>query len=114
MSGQSLTLELKAKQKLLEDALGSLKRRGREYAEAEKEYRKALAQVYLLELDKGTPVTAIRDLSRGDETIAELKFNRDVAESVYKSAQEAINVYKIAVRILQNEIDREWNRSGNG
>ena len=38
-------------------------------------------------------------------------FNRDVTESKYKAAQEAINVYKLAVRILQNQIEREWNRS---
>lgn len=113
MSGQSLMIELNKKYQLLEDALNSLKKRGVEYAQTERDYRKALAQFYLIALNKGTPVTAIRDLSRGENNIADLKFNRDVADSKYKSALEAINVYKIAVRILQNQIDREWNRSGN-
>lgn len=113
MSGQSLQIELKEKQDLLEKALVAIRKRGKEFAEAEKLYRQGVAKRYLLEIDKGTPVTAIRDISRGDEKISELKFIRDVAETAYKSSLEAINVYKIAVRILASEIDREWNRSGN-
>ena len=56
MSGQNLVLELKEKQKLLDDALNSMKYRGIEYAKAERESRKAITQFYLVELNKGIDV----------------------------------------------------------
>lgn len=61
------------------------------------------------ERDKGTPVTIISDICRGDEVIAGLKFQRDVAETAYKAAMEAINVYKLNIKVLEEQIQREWN-----
>ena len=48
------------------------------------------------------------DICRGDPQIAKLKFDRDVAEVTYKSAMEACNIYKIQVKVLENQIDREY------
>ena len=110
-SGQDLFIELTDKQRLLEIALGELGRRGRENANAEQAYRIALAQKILAERDRKTPVTIISDICRGDREIAKLKFNRDVAEVSYSAAMEAINVYKLAIKMLDGQINREWNRS---
>ena len=74
----------------------------------ESEYRQALAKKILLEREKGTPVTVISDVCRGDKEIAILKFERDVAEITYKAASEAIQVYKIQIRVLENTIEREY------
>ena len=43
--------------------------------------------------------------------IAELCMQRDIAEVVYKASMEAINVYKLEVNLLREQIDREWNRA---
>ena len=51
-------------------------------------------------------------MCRGNPEIAKLRFERDVAEVVYKSAMEAINGYKLQIKILNDQLDREWNRSG--
>ena len=80
------------------------------YADAEKNYKIALAKKILLERERGTPVTIISDVCRGNPEIAQLRFARDVAEVTYKAALEAINVYKIEVNILREQADREWNR----
>ena len=56
-------------------------------------------------------MTIISDICRGTPEIAKLKFERDVAEVNYKAAMEAINVYKLQIKIYENQIDREWNRS---
>lgn len=112
-SGQDLILEMRDKQLLLETALGELGKRGRENAKTEQDYRVALAQKILTERDKGTPVTIISDVCRGDKEIARLKFNRDVAEVMYQSALEAINIYKRAITVLDNQIQREWHSGGN-
>lgn len=59
MSGQDLMNELAAKVGLLDTALRKLGERGRSHAQAERDYRVALAQKILIERDKGTPVTII-------------------------------------------------------
>jgi hypothetical protein len=111
MSGQDLFNELRAKQHLLETSLGELGKRGRESANAEQTYRVALAKKILEERDKGVPVTIISDICRGDREIARLKFERDVAEVSYSAAMEAINIYKLAIRTLDEQIGREWHRA---
>lgn len=107
-SGQDLYLAQRAQEERLHTALRALSSRGKGYAEAERKYRIALNQKILKERDKGTPVTIINDLCRGDYAIAQLRFNRDVAEIQYKAALEAINVYKLTIRVLSEQIDREF------
>lgn len=106
---QDLLNEISAQSRKLDIALSKAGKRGRSWAEAERKYRVALKQKILVERDKGTPVTIISDICRGSEEIASLRFDRDVAEIMYKSALEAINVYKLQLRLLENQADREWH-----
>ena len=106
--------ELGQKSRMLDTAIRELKIRGAAYAQAEHDYRIALAEKTLQERDKGTPVTICSDVCRGDRKIAKLRFERDVSEVVYKSALEAVQSIKLQIRILDNQIDREWGHaSGN-
>lgn len=107
-SGQDLMVEMQGRIHMLDAALQQLGNRGRAYAQAERDYRVALRQEILKERDKGTPVTIISDVCRGDRGIAGLRFNRDVAETAYEAAKEACNVYKIEIRTLEEQIAREW------
>lgn len=92
---------------LLEVALKEVGERGRAYAESEAAYRQALA-VKILELrDAHTPVTICPDLARGDAKVSRLKLERDCAEASYKAALEAINCYKLRIKVLEAEYDRE-------
>ena len=111
MSGQDLFTELRDRQTLLERALGELGKRGRARANAEHDYRVALAQEMLKKRDAGYPATLIGDLCRGEKHIARLKFERDVADTMYAAALEAINAYKLGIRVLSEQIDREWHRA---
>lgn len=101
--------EVGQKSRMLDEAIKQLGIRGRTYAQAEHDYKVALAKRILLERDKGTPVTIISDVCRGDPTIAKLRLERDIAEVVYDSAKEAINGYKLQIRILDAQIEREWH-----
>ena len=85
---------------------------GCQYADNEAEYRKALRLAILQERDKGTAVTLTSDLCRGRPDIAEKKRLRDCSEAIYKASQEAINVYKLRIRMVDAQITRVWN-SGN-
>ena len=96
---------------LLDAAVGAFGRRGNDYAAAERDYRVSLAQKMLELREKGLPATLIPDLARGDRKIAHLKFDRDAKESVYKAAQEAIQSYKLQIRITESQIEREWGKN---
>ena len=44
----------------------------------------------------------------GVPDVAELRFRRDVAETVYQANKEAINAIKLELRLIENQIQREW------
>lgn len=104
----NLIQEIGAKSALLDAAIKQLGIRGRAYAQAEHDYRVAMRKKVLQERANGTPVTIISDLCRGDPDVAKLRMERDIALTVYESAQEAINGYKLQIRILDSQIEREW------
>lgn len=103
-----LVNEIMDKSRMLDVAISELKRRGQKYAEAERDYRVALAKQMLTERDNGMPVTIISDICKGKTEIAALRFNRDFAEILYKSAMEAINSMKLQIRLMDSQLDREW------
>ena len=103
-----LMQEIGSKSALLDAAIKQLGIRGRAYAQAEHDYRVAMRKKILDERSKGTPVTIISDLCRGDPEVAKLRLERDIALTVYESAQEAINGFKLQIRILDSQIEREW------
>jgi hypothetical protein len=105
-----LISEVLDKSKILDKAIGGLGSRGRDYAELERDYRMALNKKIIEERAKGTPVTIMSDICRGDAVVADLKFKRDCAEVMYKSCLEGINVLKLQVKVLESQIDREYNR----
>ena len=103
-----LIQEISAKSALLDTAIKQLGIRGKAYAQAEHDYRVCMRKKMLDERAKGTPVTIISDLCRGDPEVAKLRLERDIAKTVYESAQEAINGYKLQIRILDAQVEREW------
>ena len=98
-----LVTEIANRTKLLDAAVKQLGTRGRAFAEAERDYKIALAKKILEMRDKGTPVTIISDLCRGEKEIARLRFERDCA---------AINSYKLQLRLLDAQLQREWGADG--
>lgn len=103
-----LVTDIMDKSRMLDVAISELKRRGQKYAEAERDYRVALAKQMLTERDNGMPVTIISDICKGKTEIAALRFNRDCAEVLYKSAMEAINSMKLQIRLMDSQLDRDW------
>lgn len=94
---------------LLNAALEELSKRGIAYAEAYKDYRIAVSKKLLILRDMGMPVTIAYDIARGDEKVAELKRQEIITESSYRSCMEAINTYKLEIKILQAQIDKEYH-----
>lgn len=103
-----LWLELQAKLKQLEQALKTYRVNGIALAEAEKNYKEAISKEVLRLRDEGMAVTLIAQVVYGLPSISTLRFQRDCAEAVYKANEEAINVKKLEVRVIENQLGREW------
>lgn len=93
-------------------AVSEAKERGIALARAEAEYQAAKhAKVLELKAD-GMPATLIQLLVKGDEDVSMKLFMRDCAQVEYDSAREAINAYKLSARLVEAQIQREWNMAG--
>ena len=98
---------------LLTSALSEYKKRGQDYAKAYKNYRVKVAQKLLQLKAEGMPVTISYDIARGDEEVVEAKEQEIITECLYKSCQEAVNVFKLQIKILQAQIDNDYGNGGN-
>ncbi len=106
--------ELDALTKQLEVSIKSLRKTGTEYAEKERDDKVLLRQECLRLRDEGMAVGMIDKTCYGIPSVAEARFRRDVAESIYKANQEAINSIKLRMRLIENQIQREWSIAGKG
>lgn len=98
---------------LLETAVTEMKKRSKDLAQKEYLYRMALSKRLTELRADGQPVTHLADIARGGPNIAKLRLDRDIAKGLYDSSQEAINVYKLKIRILENQYAREWGQAKN-
>ena len=103
--------ELQQKTKELEVSIKSLRKTGTEYAQAEKDYKVLLRQECLKLRDEGMAIGMIDKTCYGIPSVAEARFKRDVKEAVYRANQEAINSIKLQMRIIENQLGREWTRN---
>ena len=101
--------ELQNLTKQLSNSLKQLRVNGIKLAEAEKEYKIAVNKKALQLRSEEMPVTLISQVIYGYDDIAQLRFLRDSAEVVYHANQEAINTLKLQIRIIENQIKREYN-----
>lgn len=103
-----LWVQIEEKCKMLEKAIKDLAKNGYDLAEKEKTYKIAVSKkVFELKKD-GTPATLINLVIYGMPEIAELRNHRDLAEAKYTANQEYINVMKLQIRILENQLNREY------
>ena len=85
---------------------------GVKYATAFRNYRILLAQELLRLKADGMPVTIAYDIARGNENVANAKFEELSTEAIYNASKEQINALKLNIKILQNQYDKEWGMAG--
>lgn len=103
-----LNIELNAKMKDLDVSIKSLRKTGSDYAKAYTDYRVALAKELMKLKDEGYAITLAGDIARGKPEIARLKFNEISKEAIYKANLESINATKLAIKIIQEQINKEY------
>ena len=98
--------------KRLNQSIKTLAKYGNEFAETERDYKITLRQEALkLRAEKGMPVTLIQQVVYGVPEVADKRFKRDVAEAMYQAAQENINSIKLQIRVVEGQLNREWNNT---
>lgn len=92
----------------LEISIKELRRSGTNFATKEKEYKVLLREECLKLRDSGMAIGMIDKTCYGIPSVAEARFERDVAETIYKANLEAINSIKLQLRLLEAQIAREY------
>lgn len=94
-------------------SIKKLRQTGNALAEAERDYKITLRQEALkLRVEKDMPVTLINQIIFGVPEVAEKRYKRDIAETIYNTNQEHINATKLKLRLLESQLNREWGASG--
>lgn len=108
-TGYDLWQEIEQKRKELNVCIKEMRKSGTTYAQAEREYKVKLREWCLKLRSQDMPIGLIDKTCYGIPEVADLRFNRDVAETVWKANQEAVNSIKLQIRILDNQLQREWS-----
>lgn len=104
--------EILNKNNELSACIKQLSEYGMQLAVKERDYKICLRQEALkLRSEKGMAVTLINQIIYGVPEVAEKRFQRDVAETMYQTCQERINTLKLQIRILSSQIEHEWGNS---
>ena len=101
--------ELQIKLNELNVSIKKLRETGTAYAEAERDYKILLRQECLKLRDDGMAIGMIDKTCYGIPSVAEARFKRDVAETIWKANQEAINSTKLQIRIIESQLQREYS-----
>lgn len=81
---------------------------GIDLAEKQRTYKVKLMQEVLKLKNEGMPATLINQVIYG--IVADERFERDKAEVMYKSSIENVNIIKLQLRLLDNQIQREYGQ----
>lgn len=107
-----LMQDLEIKRKQLDYSIKELSKNGIALANAERDYKIAVCKKALELKDGGMAATLIQLTIYGYKEIATLRFQRDSAEVIYNANLEAINSLKLQIRLLSNQIDKEYGNEG--
>lgn len=107
--GYDLYDELMKKSRELDVSVKALRNTGADYAEAYTNYRMELAKELMQLKAEGYAITLAGDIARGKPEIAKLKFKEITTEAIYKANLESINALKLQIKIIQEQINKEWS-----
>lgn len=85
---------------------------GRAKAQTEHDYKIILRQEALRMRSNGEAIGIISMTVYGIPEVAKKRLDRDIAETMYDTCKESINVLKLKIRMLDAQISREWQSAG--
>lgn len=93
----------------LDTALSTCRKNGLASNDAEVQYRIKKSQEILRLKSEGYPATLIPDIVKGLPDVAILYQDKLDKEVIYKANVEAIQVKKLELRIIEADVEREYN-----
>lgn len=106
---QTLYNELERMKNDLNASMRQLRKNGEILAHKEHDYQVIKAQAVFEMKDEGCSMTEINLAIKGQPKVAEAILERDLAKTMYDANLEHINVVKLELRVIENQISREWN-----
>jgi len=103
-----LVMEIQELIRKLDISIRMIRKTGTDFAIAEREHAVLLSQESLKLRDDGMAVTMIDKVVNGLKPVADAKFEKTVAEAVYKANLEAVNAIKLNIKIKDSQLGREW------
>lgn len=101
--------ELSGKTQQLDWCIKELRKSGTAFAEAERAYNVVRRKWCLSLKSQGLAVGLIERTYKGIPEVADALFEMRVAETTYKANQEAVMSLKLQLRLIDNQISREWS-----
>jgi hypothetical protein len=108
MNGYDLYDELNQKRRQLDVCIRELRKSGTAYAEAERAYKVKLRETCLKLRSQDMAIGMIQLTCYGVPEVADLRFQRDVAETVWLANKEAVQSIKLQLRLIEGQINREY------
>jgi len=65
-------------------------------------------EILRLHVEDSVAWTSCYTLAQGEETVSKLRLDRDIKKSDYDVCREKINACKLEIRLLEEEIKRDW------
>lgn len=109
---QDLMTELDRMKEELHRSMKMLRKNGEQLAVKERDYQIVKAKTWRILKAEGWTSTDLASTIKGQPEVAQAMFERDNAKVMYESNQEHINVVKLEMRVIENQIAREWS-NGN-
>ena len=106
---QDLMSELDRMKDELHRSMKMLRQNGETLADKEYDYQVLKAQTVLKMKGAGSTITEIGLTIKGQPLVSEAMRERDKAKVMYEANQEHINVVKLEMRVIENQIAREWD-----
>ena len=101
--------EEQVKRRELDTCIRQLRLTATEYAEADRAYNVAKRSCCLRLKAEGLPIGLIDKIYKGEPDVADARYRMICAEGVYKANQEAVMSTKLQLRLIDNQIGREWS-----
>ena len=108
ISGQELFAERERIKNSLERSLSRAYENGMDLAEKTRLYRILLAKTILQLKADGLPVSIIKEVAKGTDTVADAELLMNAAEVSYKASNENIMAQKKLFESIEADIKREY------
>lgn len=111
---QDLFSEREALRRKLDQCIRMLRETASDYAKADREYNVAVRACWMRLRDKDMPIGMISKVYKGEDDVAAKRFALIQAEAMKDANKEAVMSYKLQLRLVEDQIQREWSNPQKG